>query len=242
MFGAVYFKTNCKYTGFLSYESVGFIIDNLTVYSNSFNSAFALNETELIIPYSSSAVTSPENIYYNVTIKDTDFVSLSLNYKWTLTGAPYEVNNMEIFNLPSIYTVWMWDNQTWQIFIPDDKTELNSVAEKYSLKKITHINTGSGLWINNKNSGEIVFTAIKTGNCGIETDFSGSWNLESTACINSLVPNKLPNSNSVKTIWKWTGTKWQVWSPEESIRELIKSYQIEEIDSLEINNGFWVNK
>ena len=47
---------------------------------------------------------------------------------------------------------------------------------------------------------------------------------------------------SIKTVWKWNGDNWQIWSPDTNIMSIISNYNITPMDDIEKGEGFWVNK
>jgi len=46
----------------------------------------------------------------------------------------------------------------------------------------------------------------------------------------------------IKTVWRWTGSNWQIWSPNENIMDMLSNYGIDAIETVNRGEGFWVNK
>ena len=68
------------------------------------------------------------------------------------------------------------------------------------------------------------------------------WNLKSIP-VKTNVNIDFFNNNCVNTIWRWddNNATWQIWSPIESIMQIINNYKINKINSLKYGEGFWVN-
>ena len=69
---------------------------------------------------------------------------------------------------------------------------------------------------------------------------SGEWKLCSLPLDTSLNVEKF---SSVKTVWKWkTNEKaWEIWSPLESLKNLVSQYGMSTFSFLEPGEGFWIN-
>ena len=245
MLGAVYFKPSCKYTGVTDYDNATLSIDNFFVNDAFANALLSVDETHFIIPFSCNELNTTKNIFYDIYMKNIDNVSTSLYYNWNLIGVPDNVSNMDLlFDKPGIYTVWQWDNETWKIYIPTDKPDLKKIVQQYNIPQILFIESGTGVWINTKSFAKINFSLIKTGKCGINVDFAGSWKISST---NSVVDIKLNYLNKnifqdINSIWIWDAGKWKIWSNDENIKSLLKQYNVESIEYLTVNRGFWINR
>jgi hypothetical protein len=68
------------------------------------------------------------------------------------------------------------------------------------------------------------------------------WNLLSIPVDKSVEVAGLSN---IVTVWKWKGDKWAVWSPDESLMEIINKYIsqgiVEPLETINPGEGFWVN-
>ena len=51
----------------------------------------------------------------------------------------------------------------------------------------------------------------------------------------------LSNLTKIKSIWKWRGNYWSLWSPSSSVMELINDYGISNIKRLASREGIWIN-
>ncbi len=242
LLGALYFNVECSYTGILNYKGNNTLLDNVSINSFAYNINLSTSEIHIVIPYKDSDILSEYNTFYNVELNNLNTFSYKLENKWNLIGVSKDISDPNFFDKPEINSVWQWDNETWKIYIPGDKSDLKKILKNYNIKEITSLQSGSGVWINTETKTNIDFNSVKLGNCGIDTEFNENWKLESTACINDISPDSyLPLAN-VKTIWKWSGTNWQVWSPDKTLKTLIETYKLTNIKYLNHYNGFWVNK
>ncbi len=48
--------------------------------------------------------------------------------------------------------------------------------------------------------------------------------------------------DNVKTVWAWNGNSWMIYSPLQSIQNIISSYSISPLTEISANSGFWINK
>jgi hypothetical protein len=46
----------------------------------------------------------------------------------------------------------------------------------------------------------------------------------------------------VKTVWSWNGSSWSIYSPIDTVKELIKKYSISQLTGISAKSGFWINK
>ncbi len=53
--------------------------------------------------------------------------------------------------------------------------------------------------------------------------------------------NKIFNLDKVKTVWSWKNSKWYIWSPDETLMNLILNYGLPKLNIVYHFNGFWVN-
>jgi hypothetical protein len=69
------------------------------------------------------------------------------------------------------------------------------------------------------------------------------WNLKGSSC--SMNVPAVFDKPGIVTVWKWKDDKWQVWSPDESLMEIIEKYvaqgSVEILENIEPYDGFWIN-
>jgi hypothetical protein len=90
----------------------------------------------------------------------------------------------------------------------------------------------------------VTLTTQKTIPCECEAPelkINAGWNLLGW-CGETESPSNVVSNNTVKTLWKWDGTGWQLWSPYKSIMNLISNYGLTSIEKIDKGEGFWVNK
>ncbi len=179
--------------------------------------------------------------YDNKCNEEQQTVLLSIASGWSLHSIPFKINNginIENFTNNNISTIWKWTGNSWKIWSPD--SNITNLITSYGLNNITIILQGEGFWINAKNSFDI---NLGTGDeYGLETlNISNGWNLKGIG--KNCYKNELSNLGvNVKTVWKWTGNSWKIWSPDSNVNNLIASYGLDSIKFIQRGEGFWVNK
>ncbi len=160
---------------------------------------------------------------------------LKLVSGWNLKGLPIDsIIGIEKFDNSNIITVWKWVENSWRIWSPNDN--IKQLVSSYGLETINELNSGDGFWINSKINLEL---EIGYGEeYGVEKlQINSGWNL--------LGIGKKINVNElgdIKTVWKWTGANWEIWSPNNNIIKLISKYGLSTFNQIERGSGFWVNK
>ncbi len=68
------------------------------------------------------------------------------------------------------------------------------------------------------------------------------WSLKSIPVYlqNGIDINNYFKKSFIKTIWKWDYVNWNVWSPENTLLQLFKKYNLKVIDKLYSGEGFWI--
>lgn len=69
-------------------------------------------------------------------------------------------------------------------------------------------------------------------------DLNTGWSLVGTGCDQY----DMSIFVHVQTVWRWTGSTWEVYSPLANIQTLLNQYNISSFDSLHAKEGFWVKK
>ncbi len=67
------------------------------------------------------------------------------------------------------------------------------------------------------------------------------WNLVG-GVLNNMNVDNITNSNCINSMWKWNNEekKWEVYSPDQNVQNLMKKYQLGKIDKINEGDGFWV--
>ncbi len=65
----------------------------------------------------------------------------------------------------------------------------------------------------------------------------GTWKLFGT----SFEITDMSIFENVKSVWAWDGTKWNIYSSDPNIYNLLIKYKIPVIEKIDANSGFWVN-
>jgi hypothetical protein len=178
--------------------------------------------------------------YDNKCNKEQKPLLLIIGTGWSLHAIPFKTNSgvkIEKFSNDNISTIWKWSGSNWKIWSPD--STVNNLINSYGLESIAVVLQGEGFWVNAKNN-----TVLNVGageGYGMDTlNISSGWNLKGVGQDSKT--NKLSVFGVVKTVWKWTGSSWQIWSPDDAINDLILSYGIGSFESISRGEGFWVNK
>jgi len=96
---------------------------------------------------------------------------------------------------------------------------------------------------NDNNSGGGDNESASCGECFNADDvdnFSSGWHLAGTGCGSDIL-----NMNifvGAKTVWKWSGQSWQIFSLNPSVMAVLSQYNIPSFYVIHAKEGFWVNK
>jgi hypothetical protein len=166
--------------------------------------------------------------------------SLKIKSGWNLKALPIDVEvgvDTGKFNQTGISTLWKWNGSGWEIYSPL-KTIMDLIL-KYGITKAEKVKTGEGFWINATGDVEV---NIGTGEeYGLEkVVIDNGWNLVGVGKDTDI--NEFNKLESIKTVWKWSGSSWQIWSPDTNIMNLISNYGLTSIEKIDKGEGFWVNK
>jgi len=189
--------------------------------------------------------TSPTSLFSApselINFKDNSGVNLEISKGWNLKALPvkvYDNINMEqIFNKEGINTIWKWQKNHWLIWSPDKN--ITGLINSYKIPVLSVIASGEGFWVNASEKMNIKVNG--TEEYGLDlVNISSGWNLLGTGKL--LTTDDLEILENIKTVWKWSGTGWQIWSPKTSILNLIKSYNLDIANEIKSGEGFWINK
>ena len=156
---------------------------------------------------------------------------------WNLKGSALDNVSVEkIGNENQITTVWQWSGTGWNVWSPVES--IKNLLTNYGIKNIVYLSSGEGFWVN---SG-LEYSSVLEGNISSSDKlvFSNGWNLLSPKSITGLKVSNL-TGKPVNTVWQWSGTGWNVWSPLPSLQTLLANYGITEVVNIGFGEGFWLN-
>jgi outer membrane protein assembly factor BamB len=162
---------------------------------------------------------------------------LNLNQGWNLKGLYCNIDNVSdsALNNSSISTIWKWDNSHWSVWSPS--TSVQQVLNAYSLNILSNINATDGFWVNALSN--LTLQIVGTPNNSTTLNIVTNWQLLSLPQNKKAQVSQFNNDN-ISSIWKWDGSKWLVWSPSNSITQILQSYGITSFTSINSDEGFWV--
>jgi hypothetical protein len=152
---------------------------------------------------------------------------------WNLISIPVDdmVNTGEKF--ANANTIWGWTGASWEVWSPKDT--IVKLLNQYKITILSNMESGKGYWINAESSVSENFQGVTYGKDKLS--MVSGWNLLGIGV-------KLSSSefSAAKTLWRWTGASWEVWSPESTIINLLNQYKITIANEIKGGEGFWVNK
>jgi hypothetical protein len=180
-------------------------------------------------------------ICYEKSGDNSSITKLSITSGWNLKALPVNVaenvNIDDLFNKNGIETIWKWSGSSWEIYSPI--AAISQLIASYKISSAKDIKSGEGFWINSDEAFSVDINGSEE--YGVETlKIVTGWNLLGAG--SNIDITDLSNIENIKTVWKWNGSNWQIWSPVEVIDNLINIYKIETITTIEQGEGFWVNK
>ncbi len=166
-----------------------------------------------------------------------DSQSLVVKKGWNLTGT--YLNNVLItnFSTNSISTIWKWENNSWKVWSPN--TKIMEIISSYGLQPISGFSAGDGFWINATADATIDLQGVKDSD--INLNFEKGWNLLSPKSENGISIDVLKNVQNIVTVWQWSGSGWNVWSPLENVMKVISNYGLQVISFIKAGEGFWLS-
>lgn len=238
--GAKYILNSCDVISALSYNTKSIFIADNTVLSGI---AINTEDEKGVIVYSNSEVFNSTEISSESVYLQSEYVdNIQLNDGWNLVGFKGKVL-VESLNKPEIVSVWKWNGENWEIFIPDYYPEIKETAEKYGIKQFNETEIGEGIWINAKESIELE-NAVFYG--GFSFSLYDSWSLVSFPAFTDLNLEDLASIYPIESIWKWEDNSWEIFVPanETELLEIVNSYGIETFNEIggKESIGFWIKK
>jgi hypothetical protein len=158
---------------------------------------------------------------------------MNLSKGWNLVSIPVDktINTGDKF--AGATTVWGWTGSNWEVWSP--LTSIITLLNQYKIIILSDMKSGKGYWINTSSELSENFEGTTYGKDKITIE--NGWNLFGLG-----VKISVTEFNNVKTLWKWIGSSWKVWSPQSAIAELLNQYKIETANEVKAGEGFWVNK
>ncbi|MDP2106186.1 MAG: hypothetical protein Q8J76_09355, partial [Desulfobulbaceae bacterium] len=174
--------------------------------------------------------------------------TISLVNGWNLKSSRIPITDMvtTFFDNQMLASIWAWDASTndgsgkWKVFLPGEAV-VDSYANSKGFGNLTGIQPGEGFWINSKADQSLtIFGDETTGN---SIALNGGWNLKgltSAAPVN--VADVFNDISKFTSVWKWTGSTWSVFIPEETLSgSYAASKNFQHLTTLSSGEGFWVN-
>ncbi len=159
--------------------------------------------------------------------------SLSVKKGWNLISIPIDVVFSTNEKFTGVSTIWGWTGSSWKVWSPDEN--VINLLNQYKIKILYVLSPGEGYWLNSADESVENFEGATYGK--EKMIITSGWNLLGTGeNIN------VEAFSDAKTLWKWTGSNWKVWSPQSAIISLLNQYKIEIADEIKAGEGFWVNK
>lgn len=163
--------------------------------------------------------------------------NFSFSKGWHLQGSASNYSDMKSFNHDCIQSLWMFKDNRWSLYTPDS-TVMNSIlSSTSSIDPMTKLDANDGFWL------------YADANCTVElnatlsTDtfiLANGWNLKGT--VHGYGSMDLFNHPDINTIWKYSDSKWSIYSPSEDLSSLIANNQnLESLITLEAYDGFWIH-
>lgn len=168
---------------------------------------------------------------------------LYLQEGWNLISLPVDIiltNSQLLGYFPHASQVWKYDNASWQYY--SNNPQNRSLAQSTGYQLLTSINAGDGFWIYNTTTEDRSFEGASyaiTQKVKFQ-NISLPWTLLGAGQNTSLYD--IINSNeAIELIWSYND-RWQAFSTNHSIYQLLESYQVPIIDTISSGRGFWVYK
>ncbi|MEA2017991.1 MAG: hypothetical protein U9N59_06050, partial [Campylobacterota bacterium] len=167
--------------------------------------------------------------------------NISVDAGWNLVGTNLDGVNTSTLN--GVKSVWNYDtpNDKWNVSSPNGELTAKISALNNAVGSLDTLNAGDGFWINND-------TALSLNLSGNESatakSLDNGWNLVSfKATGTKSIENIFTSSemDKVTTVWTYDNNMWKAWSPDTSIKDLIKANNtIGVLSEITEGKGYWV--
>ncbi len=84
----------------------------------------------------------------------------------------------------------------------------------------------------------IFFTSVSSFSETVSFNIAKGWNLKSIT-LDSVSVKNFENYNV--TLWKWSGDNWEIWSSNDTIKDIVKNYGIKSFENISSGEGFWID-
>lgn len=139
-----------------------------------------------------------------------------------------------------ILSVWKWSGNTWQVYLPGQDSA--SYAMDKGLTVLSSVAVGEGFWLNVQSVGTVPINsaAVNTG-AAVSIEFpAAGWYLLGWAKPDPLTTATVDQASLIESVWKWSGTIWQVFLPGKDSESYASSKGFEVLASVAGGEGFWV--
>ena len=170
---------------------------------------------------------------------------LSVSAGWNLLSLPFKIS-VSVEELGNFTILWKYlsEENRWVGWSPNK--EIMEIIDEYvgvGMCGLTEtVNWGEGFWILSSKGYTLNFEGNETYGINDIKLQVGKWNLVGTGT--SVYAGELKNLSNVEIIWKYNNGKWEAYSPNPTIMEIIQSYadkgSIGVLQQINSGEGFWV--
>lgn len=185
----------------------------------------------------SAATTTTWSWQGPATVPDTS--TLSFTVGWNLVSSSIAVPASAFSDASTFDSIWKWTGTNWMVNLPDEET-VGAYAGSKGFGVLTAIAPGEGFWVNSKTA-----TAVPLAGTAVSgpLTFSSGWNLSGLKGTAAMQVTEINAAQpGIVSIWKWTGTTWAVYLPNESTPgTYAQSKDFGVLSTINPGEGFWVN-
>jgi len=170
--------------------------------------------------------------------------TISTSDGWNLKSSRIAITVADKFTSADKFaSVWKWipgADAKWAVYLPGEPTAGEYAAAK-GFADLSIVSPGEGFWVNSKGSQSISVTGDEVTSTDISLD--SGWNLKGLTIDSSInVGSIFTDAQEYASIWKWTGSKWAVYLPEEATAGTYAGTKgFEVLSTIAPGEGFWVN-
>lgn len=175
--------------------------------------------------------------------------TLSLKAGWNLVSSRAPITVSDSLNTTEIVSCWSWDSNqgSWKVYLPQESDGGQGYATSKGFSQLATIDPATGFWVNVKStegtSYPIAITLTGTETTASTLTLQPGWNLAGVPSAASIaVATTFASKGSFISVWKWSGSTWAVYLPEESTPgAYAQSKGFSPLTALQPGDGFWVN-
>jgi hypothetical protein len=170
--------------------------------------------------------------------------TLAMGNGWNLLGSPIPITDVATTFKDSqkISSVWSWDAGigTWRVFLPGE-IPAGAYATGKGFISLESIGKGEGFWVNSKGDQALTVTGLKVTDQTLV--LGDNWNLKGVTSATPVMVTAVFNDvGKYASVWKWSGSTWSVFIPEETaIGAYAASKGFATLSTLSPGEGFWIN-